>query len=310
VIVLPGEHNFFLAGSDPVEIDASLMSERLAQRDVQTRWVTPPYIRDLLTGDRFAEAQSRVKRESGVRINQDLSPLSYYYSLAHWLARFYPGLRQPFEDAGPITVWWLVLPLVLCVLLARRKRGRAMLLVVAGVGLAQMLLELVLLFAYQARHGSLYGEVSLIITAFMAGLALGGALGNRLSVASAVKRKTQNVRRALAATLAMMAVYSIVLPVLFSVPLRAEEIPHVVFLLLALLGALLGGIVFPLASRLAIADSAPMGDQPSAISYSHPPSAARSTRLIWQAAAWVRCWVPRSSSRSLAFRQRAPSSRC
>jgi spermidine synthase len=269
VTVLPGGHDFFLAGSESLEIDASLMAERMAQRGIQTQWITPAYLRDLLMGDRFVEAQARVKQETGVRINRDLSPLSYYYSLAHWLARFYPELRQAFEGARLISMGWLALPLIPCVLLARRRRTWAVLLVVAGVGLAQMLLELVLLFAFQARHGSLYGEVSLIVTAFMAGLAAGGAAGNRLLAGSYVRRKTQNVRRALAATLALMGAYSIVLPLVFSVPLRAEGIPQRIFLPLALIGGLLGGMVFPLASGWLMADGrgrkveggSPVGDQ-------------------------------------------------
>jgi spermidine synthase len=270
VTVLPGGHDFFLAGNGPVEISASLMAERLAQRNIQTRWVTPAYLQDLLTGDRFAEAQTRVAGEGGVRINRDLSPLSYYYSLAHWLARFGPGLRQAFEGTGLIRVWWLALPLILCLLLARWRRGWAVSLVVAGAGVAQMLLEMVLLFAYQALHGSLYGQVGLLVSAFMGGLAAGGAAGNRLLAGSDGKRKTQNVRRALAATLAVMGAYSIVLPLLLSASLPA---PQLAFPLLALAGGCLGGMVFPMASRLAITESAPRSEQQSAIS--DQPSATR-----------------------------------
>ena len=39
---------------------------------------------------------------------------------------------------------------------------------------------MVILFAFQVLHGYVYAEVSLIVTAFMAGLALGGVASNRL----------------------------------------------------------------------------------------------------------------------------------
>jgi spermidine synthase len=159
-------------------------------------------------------------------------------------------------------LWRLALPLGLPVVLTRWRRRWAVMLVVAGIGLAQMLLEIVLLFAFQALHGSLYGAVSLIVTASMAGLALGGAAGNRLLAGSDVKRKTQNVKRALAATLAVMGVYSIALPLLFSAPLRAQGIPQPVFPLLALIGGLLGGMVFPLASGWRASLAGPMACQP------------------------------------------------
>jgi spermidine synthase len=282
VTVLPGEQDFFLAGEVPVELDAGVMSARLAQRGIQTRWVTPAYLQDLLTGDRFAQAQERVTEETGVRINRDLSPLSYTYSLAHWLARFYPGLRQAFEGAGLLRAWWLAIPLVLLLLLARWRRRWRVSLVVAGVGMAQMLLELVLLFAFQALHGSLYVEVGLIVTAFMGGLALGGAAGNRilrigdceLQIADCEsgrrpvdpipdsdnpgqrsKRGDPSfLRRALVGVLAGTAVYSAALPVLFSTSLRPQGVPQLAFPVLALIGGLLGGMVFPLASGLKIED--------------------------------------------------------
>ena len=38
-----------------------------------------------------------------------------------------------------------------------------------------MLLEIVILFAFQMFHGSLYAEVGLIVAAYMGGLALGAS---------------------------------------------------------------------------------------------------------------------------------------
>jgi spermidine synthase len=296
VTVLPGEHSFFLAAEDSLELDAGVMSERLAQRHIDTKWVTSGYLRDLLTGDRFAQAQASVKGETGVRINRDLFPLSYYYSLALWLARSSgsPQAGRALETAGALRLWWLALPLGLAVLLTRWKRSWALTLVVAGVGLAQMLLELVLLFAYQALHGSLYGEVSLLVTAFMAGLALGGAAGNRVTTLEGMKiappapvmnrgrgkpdaavqlGNPRILHRVLIAVLAATALYGALLPFLFSIPSAAGGVPKLAFPALALLGGLLGGVVFPLASTLGIASrgSQPTGqsairNQPSAIS--------------------------------------------
>ena len=290
VYVLPGEQDFFLAGNRQVEVDAGAMSERLAQRSIQTRWVTPGYLRDLLTGDRFEKAQARLSGEKGGRINRDLLPLSYFYSLTQWLARSagFPRAGQALENVATIRLWWLALPLALAVLLARRRRGWAMPMLVAGVGVAQILLELVLLFAFQAFRGSLYAEVGLIVTAFMAGLALGAALSNGAIARDGHALKL--TRGALGAVLASTAVYGAVLPLILREALPA---PQLLFPLLALVGGLLGGMVFPLAAALprsardlrrtacpsGIADLSPKGagsstfesHQPSAIS--HQPSA-------------------------------------
>jgi spermidine synthase len=301
VTVLPGEQDFFLAGNNPVEIEPGIMSERLAQRDIQTRWVSPAFLRDLLTGDRFATAQARVAEEAGARTNRDLVPLSYYYSLMLWFTRSAGSSRvaQAFEAAASVKLWWLALPLILTLLLARWKRACAVTLVVAGVGLAQMLLELVVLFAFQALHGSLYGQVSLLVTAFMAGLALGGASGNRivriadrgLRIADSrpdpaptehargsdgVHGESESgdagfLRRALVWVLAGMALYSALIPLLFSISPQPEGLPQVAFPLLALIGGLLGGMVFPLAGALRFSESRSLQDR--RLQASPPPAA-------------------------------------
>jgi hypothetical protein len=50
---------------------------------------------------------------------------------------------------------------------------------IACIGLAQMVLQVVVLFGFQVLHGVVVAEVSLIVTAFIAGLALGGTASSR-----------------------------------------------------------------------------------------------------------------------------------
>jgi spermidine synthase len=116
----------------------------------------------------------------------------------------------------------------------------------AGIGLAGMILQLVLLFAFQVLHGHVYAEVSLIITAFMAGLALGAASSNRL-LATSLATSERGAKRTLIGVQLAIALYSGVFVLILQVPLRA---PTLVFPLLALLAGALGGIAFPLALTL------------------------------------------------------------
>jgi spermidine synthase len=243
VVVLPGEHNFFLASDTPLETDPAVLADRLAERGVETRWVTPDYVEYIFTTDRFAEVQAELEATAGVRLNRDLSPICYYYDLALWLSQFYPGhLRGIFEGAGLVSLWWVVAPLVLLVLLARWRRGLAVPFVVASIGLAEMTLEVVILFAFQVFHGTVYAQVSLIVTAFMAGLALGSGAGNRL-----LARRAEIARRTLIGVQAAVVVYSGIFPLILSLPI---SIPTAVFPLLALLAGGLTGMAFPLAVAL------------------------------------------------------------
>ncbi len=283
VLVLPGEHNFFLASDTSLPADPAVLAERLAGRGIETRWVTPDYIEYVFTTDRFAGVQRELEAITEVRLNRDLTPISYYYDLALWLSRFYPNLRGAFERAGLISaqaLGWVVVPLALVVAVARWRRNWAIPVAIAGIGLAQMTLEVVILFAFQVLHGYIYAEVSLLVTAFMAGLALGGAVSNWLlryesllpsffsparllrtayrvlrkvggirSTQDAVQKET--VRWTLIAVQVAIILYTALLPLILSWPIPA---PTLVFPLLALLAGLLTGMAFPLAVALVQGD--------------------------------------------------------
>jgi spermidine synthase len=253
VLVLPGEHSFFLASDVPLEADPRGLAKRLEARGIEARWVTPDYIEYVLTTDRFAQVGRDLEAMAGVRLNQDLMPVCYYYDLVLWLSRFYPNLRGAFE-LGPISastnvinLAWLAPPLALGVALARWRRGWAVPLAIGSIGLAGMTLQLVLLFAFQVLHGYVYAEVSLIITAFMAGLALGAASGNRLLGTWPPETSKRRARRVLIGVQLALAIYSGVLMLFLRLSLPA---PTLVFPLLALLAGALGGVAFPLALAL------------------------------------------------------------
>ena len=179
ILVLPGERNFLLASDMALEADPRTLAQRLVQRGVQTRWVTPAYLDYILATDRFEQVKLAVETAGGVRLNQDLHPISYYYGQALWASMLNPDLRAILERASVVSLWWLVAPFVLCVALARRRAWAAPF-AVACAGFVGMLFEIVILFAFQVLHGTLYAEVGLIVAAYMGGLALGAGAANCL----------------------------------------------------------------------------------------------------------------------------------
>jgi spermidine synthase len=193
ILVLPGERNFLLASDAALETDPRTLAARLAGRGVQTRWVTPEYLGYVLTGDRFEQVKRGLETAGDVRLNRDLYPISYYYGQALWASMLNPGLRGALERAGVVSLWWLAVPFLLAAGLTRWRRSWAVPFAVACAGFGGMLCEVVILFAFQVVHGSLYAEVGLIVAGYMGGLALGGAAANggwRMA-----NRKTQNAKR-------------------------------------------------------------------------------------------------------------------
>jgi spermidine synthase len=130
-------------------------------------------------------------------------------------------------------------------------RGGAFVLFASGF--AASALEVVLLLAFQILCGSVYHQVGVIVTVFMAGLALGAATANRLPSAGF---------GSLSLLALAIASYALLLPVAlpwlgriggWAAPLALLK---VIIALLTLILAVLVGMQFPLATRLEFDGSA------------------------------------------------------
>jgi len=161
VLALPGSRVFFLASDAPLSAD---IAHRLEQRQIKTRLVNQHYLSAMLTPDRMSDLANATTQRA--EVNKDFSPVLYYYHLRHWMSQF--DLRF-----GVVEV---VLLLALGIYVVR-LRGSA--LVLFASGFAASTLEVVLLLAFQVLCGSVYHQVGIIVTVFMAGLALGAFVANR-----------------------------------------------------------------------------------------------------------------------------------
>jgi len=243
-LALPGEHNFFLASDTPLPNEPGVLIRRYQQREVKTRWVTPDYVEYVFATDRFRQVREGLAAARQVKRNTDLVPVCYYYDLVLWLSRLSAGLSRAFYAASLVNLGWLPVPLLLAVLWLRWRRDWAVPAVIGATGLSMMALEVVVLFGFQALHGYVYHEVSLVITAFMAGLTLGAAVTDRL-----VDRRLLpgGPRRVFLAAQVGLVVYAVILPALLRMGLPA---PELAFPVLALVAGALGGAEFPLAVAL------------------------------------------------------------
>jgi spermidine synthase len=126
-----------------------------------------------------------------------------------------------------------------------RLRGSA--LVLFASGFAASTLEVVLLLAFQVLCGSVYHQVGVIVTVFMAGLALGAWMANRPS---------DSGLRSLSVLAVLIAAYAALLPLLLPVLNRlggsaaSLALVKAIIALLTLALAVLVGMQFPLANRL------------------------------------------------------------
>jgi len=184
VIVLPGSTNVLAASRGPLTRSAEILTARFEERKIKARLVSPPYIRYLLTNDRFFEIE-RLLKTSAVPVNTDRRPVCYMYALMIWLSKFFPGMALPdladkteklfMTAAGP---WVSGVAIVVLFLFLRRKPSRRNAALVLTAGFLGMVLETVLILNYQMKEGVLFRDIGLLMTLFMTGLALGSAAMN------------------------------------------------------------------------------------------------------------------------------------
>jgi spermidine synthase len=228
VVMIPGGRVFFLASDGPLEPDVLRLIEA---SPVRPRLVNRNYLGATLSPDRLADIGRAASRPAA--LNTDLNPVLYYYELRRWLSQF----------GGASAALGIVLALALAAYLAALGPVPR---VIFAAGFAASGLEIVLLLGFQMIYGSVYRQVGLVVTVFMAGLAAGAWAAGRAAP------RVPAVRALAVLGLAIAALAAAVPPILHaSQAVDASPggplIGQALILLATLVLAVMVGAQFPLA---------------------------------------------------------------
>ncbi len=168
VLVIPGGRVFFLASDGELFPD---VAARIEQWHIPTQLVNRHYLDAMLTPDRIGDLQRATAQPAAV--NKDFSPVLYYYHLVHWMSQFKVrfGVLEAALLVALAVYLFTIRPVPLAIFVS---------------GFAASALEVVLLLGFQILYGSVYGQLGIIVTMFMAGLAVGAWAGNRTGPAQMV----------------------------------------------------------------------------------------------------------------------------
>ena len=189
VRIIPGETTFFLASSQPeIEtLDAATLSERLQQRNISTRLISPAHLAYKLDVGTASWHTISLQEGPEPKVNTNLMPVALVHTLGHGIALVSPGLHAFFGHLKGITLFEIVTGLAAVVIVLipilrsrRHPLSAAAPVVLAATGFAGMALNVVLLLAYQTYYGVLYQQIGLFIASAALGIALGGATALRL----------------------------------------------------------------------------------------------------------------------------------
>ena len=252
VIVLPGLTWRFFASPQPGSLssDPEVLLSRRQARGLDLLYVREYYLRANLSAPRRAYA-GHILAQAGSEINTDLKPQGLFYGLLLTGAEENGLLSQGVLWLRQAGVGKLYATLALLVLalwawsLTTRSRGRqtTCLYSVFTMGLTVMGLEMVVLILFQLTLGYLYGQLGLLLAAFMAGLAGGSYLtGGRLARGAPAHTMALGSQGGL--TLLMFTL-ALSLPWLLGWPyLREDGWGQLIFAVILISAGLLSGAVF------------------------------------------------------------------
>ena len=258
VVAIPGDPCHLIAATAPTRLtrDAAVLVERIRARGLDTAFVREYYLTDRLRPERALELDDALALGRGPT-NADLLPVCTFLSLRLWNRQFaseqrifdhVPSLLTPLHAA--------VAALILAVALAfpggrgggrERRFARGVVAAVFVVGFTEISLEMAALLAFQSLYGYVYHQLALIVSAFMAGLALGGWVGARAADRGAGERTFVVLQ--LGITVVPLALAGVILWV-SRLPSERLAAWAGLFPIVVVGAAALAGMQFPLAGRL------------------------------------------------------------
>jgi spermidine synthase len=273
-LALPGESIHFFGALRPglLSDDPQLLIARLKARNLQTLYVREYFIPFRMMPDRMAQVRELLQPLPATPVNRDFEPIAYYFDVVLWSTQFKLGYSRWFQAAvhiafARIVEGALAILLGVAILLAsapaRERRARASAAYcMAATGFTLMALQIFLLLGFQSVYGYVYHQLAILIAMFMAGIALGSWLGIRRARGSKPSPSSSPFR-AMATTQFLLALSGPALILLVRLLSRISSgtatlvAAQFVFPALAVLGGMLGGYQFPIATEIYLGDSSP-----------------------------------------------------
>jgi spermidine synthase len=256
---MPGETAYFIASPErgAITYDYRTLMDRAIRRALDLKYVREYYLFSRLSAEKIDYMIRALKSDHTSKANRDLKPASFFYYNIFWATQFRGSF---FEKAlkyvsEPAVV---LVSVAVCLIAVFFTLKRPALTAVAVTGFSVMSLEIVMLLTFQFMYGYLFYRIGAIMSAFMAGLALGGWFVIRVM-------QDSNVAKVLfARAQAGVCACALALPVIFKALSHADSDISIfcsgaVFVALPAAIGFLGGIQFPLAGALISGKNAALG---------------------------------------------------
>lgn len=262
VILLPGETVRFIASSEVglLTSDPQVLIERLKKRELKTKYVREYYLPYQLSKERQNFLKSRIYIVEPDKINRDFKPIGYYFDTILWATYFSTGFKKIFLGFSRLStiniceIFAFITMLIIIINLFKNRKERSpaigIIFSILIVGFTEISLEVILILGFQVIHGYVYQHLSILVAAYMLGL----ALGSRITISEEnISKNSFSIFRLLQLSMAIypLITYGILLILHGSTSTRLISNVSVWIFPFVVGGAgFIGGCQFPLANHL------------------------------------------------------------
>jgi spermidine synthase len=258
VRVIPGETNLYFASDAEGLIKATSqdLMKRLEERRIPTNLFTRGYIEHRLH-ERWLNWFSKSMEREEVHINSDFRPLGVFFNISYWNALFSPYLSNLFKWFAGLSLGFVAsivafLTIFLAIFFLKRPKfsDYSIPYAILASGFANMMLDLAIIFTFQTLYGYLYHQIGLLITVFMAGVAIGSFFMTR-QLDQMKKETTLFLYTEWAIILfAFLLPFVLTLPSVHLEKTAVYILLYATFLIMSFICGILVGCQFPLATKI------------------------------------------------------------
>jgi len=261
VRIIPGDYNIFLASDsgDVMNANPNLITQRINQDNIKANILVPAYL-DYRLDRRHLEWFTHSSLGATRKINRDFMPFAVFQMLVLWNKQFSPAFAHILEALGNLDLQ-VVLVLICAItfilfLILYYKHNLIKLSItysIATTGFFGMLINLILIFSFQIVYGYIYHIIGILISIFMAGIALGSIF---------MTHNTRNIKNSLSLFVkleAAIVLFSYLAALIITRFLRYTNFSALTFMALFFISGLLMGLEFPLAIKMYLKDKNQVG---------------------------------------------------
>lgn len=252
VNIIPGDSNLYLVSKSDFKINPEIFLNRLKERNIQSRLLNKPHFKYRLAPQWVSWFKDSLGDYKQTRKNLDLLPSATFYSISYWNTIFSSRLQRLFVILDKLNFKTLLvgillfgLGLFIIVMLIPKLKKHSIGFAIGTTGFVGLSFDLILIYTYQSLYGFVFHHLALLITAFMAGLTLGGWL---------MTKKLAKIKNDLFSfskiELTIAGFCFVVWPILLYLNRSPSSQLSFVFFLLSCISGYLVGSEFPLANKI------------------------------------------------------------